>query len=135
MTTNNEKQSQAQLDLLTAKAILDHMEKNKPTITYGQLADSIEELRDQPMANQGTRHSLGRIQKYCEESGVPILSSMVVSKAHKEPSDGFFVAFNEVRPGTGLTEEEIIHKEQGDCINHADWQPLLDRIQKEIDSL
>lgn len=117
---------QQELDRLTVQAIIEHMKQNMPTITYGELAKAIEEKRNKPMAPQGTAHSLGRIQEYCEEHGLPILSAMVVSKDQKEPSDGFFVAFEDVRGAAGKTEEEIIHKEQGACINCSDWSSLYE---------
>ena len=123
---------QPELDMLTAQAIIEYMAQNKTTITYGELAKAIEEMRNQPMANQGTAHALGRIQRYCEDCDLPILPAMVVSKDQKEPSDGFFVAYNDVRGAEGKTEEEIIQTEQERCLSCSDWQPLYDHIEKLV---
>lgn len=127
---------QLELDKLTAQAIIEYKEKNKTTITYGELAEAIGVKRDQPMANQGPAHALGRIQKYCDDCDLPILSAMVVLKDQKKqsppsmPSGGFFDAYEDVRGSTGMTKEELVRIEQEKCLNCSDWQPLFDHIDR-----
>lgn len=119
---------QQELDRLTVQAIIEHMAQNKATITYSELANAIEEMRDQSMAPLGTAHSLGRIQKYCKEKDLPILSVMVVSKEDGKPSKGFFEAYYDIYGNTEMSEEEIIRTEQEKCLNCSCWQPLYDRV-------
>lgn len=116
-----------ELDREVIKAVVEVVTKNRSHVTYGYLADLIAGKRNSEMSAQAFGPSLGRIQKYCKEVGLPYLSVMVVGKETLLPNEGFFDEYREINPEyAALTDQEVIEKEQQACLACKDWQKLLD---------
>lgn len=115
-----------ELDRYTIKAIVDHLKNTDVPITYGELAERVEALRGETMSADGFAHTLGRIQRYCKELGLPSLPSLVVNKDTSMPGPGFMECYMDVTPNTADIDAKVIVKgEQACCRECADWQELL----------
>ncbi len=117
-----------ELDRLTIKAIIEKLARSNSTITYGELAKRVGELRGEQISSQSFSGSLGRIQEYCLALGLPSLPVMVVDASGKT-RDGFVAQYRSLNPSsTALSDSEIIRKERNACIACRDWQSLYDYI-------
>ena len=79
-----------EVDLKIFELLIDYIKKNKKqpnTITYSALTDLVDTQSVIPV-NIGYR--LGRISNYCREHDAPVISAIVGSLEHCEPSAGFF---------------------------------------------
>ncbi|MCI8367364.1 MAG: hypothetical protein HFJ66_07165 [Eggerthellaceae bacterium] len=116
------------LDQYTIEVLVDHVIMEQATITYGELAEAVGRLRDEPMSARGFSDCLGRIQNYCKELGLPALSVMVTLKGEPAPGDGFADYYRKIHPEASTkTDEEIISEEMKGCLACEDWGPLLER--------
>lgn len=116
------------LDRYVVKAVIEKLASSNSPLTYGELAKVVGKMRGRPIANQGFAHSLGRIQDYCLELGLPSLPVLVVDKTLK-PAHGFADHYRVIHPeADGLSDNEIIRKERDACIACKNWQSLYDRV-------
>lgn len=124
----DEESPNPELDRYTVIAIIEKLAESNSSITYGELAKRVGELRGTPIANQGFAYTLGRVQDYCLELGLPSLPVMVVNQNHK-PASGFAEHYRENHPEVAdLTEDEIARNERKACLACLDWQSLYDRV-------
>lgn len=120
--------SNPELDRLTVKAIIEKLAKTNSAIEYGELAKIVGEMRGSRMSAQGFSQSLGRIQDYCKELGLPALSVLVVG-ASRNPGSGFVGHYRRIYPEvSGMTDRDIVRKEHDACVACDDWQPLYDKV-------
>lgn len=108
--------------------ILTRVRRNRATITYGEFADDINKRTGGDYnPHYSFNYSLGRIQEYCRESGVPCLPCMVVKKQKGAlPSEGFIKEYRTLNPNDKRSDLEITRAEQNACRDCQDWQKLLD---------
>ena len=126
-----------ELDRYVVKAIIEKLASSNSPLTYGELADIVSEMRGKPIANQGFAYTLGRIQDYCLELGLPALPVLVVART-LEPAHGFVEHYRLIHTGTeGLSDNEIIRMERDACIACKDWQKLYDQVglQEEVPTI
>ena len=117
-----------ELDQCTVKAIVERITDSNSAITYGDLAKVVGKMRGKTMSSQGFSGSLGRIQGYCKELGLPSLSAMVVDQSMK-PKEGFAKYYKSIHPESAeMSEMEIVKEEQRACLACDDWQLLYDRV-------
>lgn len=117
-----------ELDRLTVKVVIEKLARSNSTITYGELARRVGELRGKQISSQSFSGPLGRIQEYCLALDLPSLPVMVVDSSGK-PKDGFAAQYRSLNPSsTVLSDSEITRKERNACIACKDWQSLYDHV-------
>lgn len=118
-----------ELDKHTIKALVEHLANHKSCITYGDLSDSIEAIRDKPMHALGLAEVLGRIQDYCLKLRLPTLSALVVNQETEMPGDQFITRYRFNHPDAETIDEEIIvHAAQEACKKCTSWQELYRHV-------
>lgn len=114
------------LDRYTIEALIDTVANKHMSITYGELAKAVGQLRGEAMSPRGFSECLGRIQEYCKELDLPALSVMVTLKGESTPGDGFISCYRSLHPeAAGKTDQAIIAEETEGCLTCKNWQSLL----------
>lgn len=120
------------LDRAVAVCLVELAGKRGVTVTYRQLADSVGERlqswepeRSGRMHTLGLRHSLGRMQKYCKDIGLPVLPAMVVGGKRHVPGVGFEKAYREWFSEDNRGISEIVSENQARCLEGAEWEKLI----------
>jgi hypothetical protein len=102
------------------KRLLDNEEEI--LITYGDLAKQLPfKINPRSLSNP-----LGTLSEICQYRDMPLISAMVVNKAHNRPGAGFFEYFFQGKPEDEW--DKIFFKELQRIKKYKHWDKLLKNL-------
>jgi len=100
------------------KNLVAHVRRNNPTVTYGELAKSLDVHHRSPHLHV----ALGEVTNACRHNGLPVIAAMVCRADSGRPSDGYYKAAHP-RAHTDDAREAAWVREHAKVIGHADKFP------------
>lgn len=122
-----------EIDLKIFDLLIDYIRENRKqpnAITYSALTEKVDTYSVVPV-NIGYR--LGRVSNFCRDNGAPVISAIVGSLEHCEPSAGFFELLGmESLPADKRLEVWMPIFNAVYEYPLADWQKLRDKFAEQI---